>query len=414
MAARLGANAGEAVVHWRKVTELLAGERDVPEARALLGQARARLVYAAGRSAAPEEEVATLFAEARRELGDADSRDLALTLASYAIVRNAAGNVEEAHRLAAEALEMARRLDDPELLAAMLGCANIIYPAVEFPGEHARMVAEIERLCGTDPALGEDLIGFRVWTLASGNGIGALVRFGRGGEVEGLLAQMRSRVGGSHNSIEQVVLHAQCATVRAMRGDVSDALEHGRQALEWAMRSQNLAIRVIGHVARGRGLLAVGRLDEALEQLERAMVLAIDRAMYKGFVVGAGVPFLAETQLRRGDLEAARSTAERGIELARAMGYRHAEAVNLIALSRALIAAGDTAGAAATLTRASELATALDARDLPPRIEEARAELARHDHDHVGCERALHAAARMHRENGEEWLATQAEARIGR
>ena len=28
-------------------------------------------------------------------------------------------------------------------------------------------------------------------------------------------------------------------------------------------------------------------------------------------------------------------------------------------------------------------------------------------------ERALRAAARMHRENGEEWLATQAEARIG-
>ena len=62
---------------------------------------------------------------------------------------------------------------------------------------------------------------------------------------------------------------------------------------------------------------------------------------------------------------------------------------------------------------ASELATALDARDLLPRIEEARAELARHRNDAAGCERALRTAARLHRENGEEWLATQAEARIG-
>jgi hypothetical protein len=48
-AMQLGANAGESLFHWRKVTELLAGENAVPEARALMGQARARLVYAAGR-----------------------------------------------------------------------------------------------------------------------------------------------------------------------------------------------------------------------------------------------------------------------------------------------------------------------------------------------------------------------------
>ena len=117
IADRLGWNVGEAVVHWRKVTELLGEERDAPEARALLGQARARLVYAAGRNAVPEAEVAQLFAEARLELGDSDSRELAVTLATYAVVRNAAGHVEEAQRLIADALPMARRLDDPELIA---------------------------------------------------------------------------------------------------------------------------------------------------------------------------------------------------------------------------------------------------------------------------------------------------------
>jgi hypothetical protein len=42
-----------------------------------------------------------------------------------------------------------------------------------------------------------------------------------------------------------------------------------------------------------------------------------------------------------------------------------------------------------------------------------RAELAQRRGDRVACERALRTAARLHRENGEEWQATQAEARIG-
>jgi hypothetical protein len=95
------------------------------------------------------------------------------------------------------------------------------------------------------------------------------------------------------------------------------------------------------------------------------------------------------------------------------MGYRHAQATNQIALARVLVAGGDTSGAEALLARATDLAAAMDARDLPPLIEEARAELARRLGDDPACEHALRTAARLHRQNGEEGLATQAEARIG-
>lgn len=61
----------------------------------------------------------------------------------------------------------------------------------------------------------------------------------------------------------------------------------------------------------------------------------------------------------------------------------------------------------------TELAAALGARDLPPRIEEARAELARVRGDTAAAERALRAAAELHRANGDVWLAARAEARIG-
>ncbi len=411
-AARLGLNAGESIFHWRKVTELLAAESGTPEARALLGQARSRLVYAAGRSAAPEAEVATLFAEARRELGEADSRELAWTLATYGIVRNAAGNVEEARRLNAEALAMARRLEDLPLLAATLAAGIAITPASEFPEQCAQLITEVGSLSAKDPSLGEELLGFRPSAAANTASLFAHFRFGRGGEMEPLLAAWRSSVGDSRNAIDQVWLHNGFTSVRAARGDVNGALEHGRQTLEWAMQSQNLFIRVVGHSARGRGLLAAGRFDEALEYLEPALMLAVDRGVARGFAVAVCLPLLVEIQLRRGDIAAARAAAERGIEIARAMGYRHAEASNGISLARALVAGGDAAGAEATLASAAESASALNARDLLPRVEEARAEISRHRNDDAGCEHALRAAARLHRENGEEWLATQAEAKI--
>jgi adenylate cyclase len=412
-AARLGWSAGEAVFHWRKVTELLVQDCDAPEARALLGQARARLVYAAGRSGAPEDEVARLFAEARREFGDTDSRELAWAIASYAVVRNGAGDVAEAHRLAAEALEMARRLTDSALTAAILWANCVVYPSNEFPEESGRFAAEVERLCADHHSLGEEVVGIRPWAVVPFLGVPALLRCGRGGEVDAFLAEWCRRVGDGQNAFEQLVLHYNLTSAQAGRGDMSGALEHGRQALEWATRSQNQALRTLGHLARGRGLLSAGRFDEAVEQLEQAIALAVDRAMFKGLAASTGFPLLAETHLRRGDIDASRTAAERGVELARTLGYRHAETTSLIACARALLARGDLTGADATLTLASELATAMDARDLLPRLEEVRAELARSRHDEVGYERALRTAARLHRENGEEWLATQAEARIG-
>jgi len=227
------------------------------------------------------------------------------------------------------------------------------------------------------------------------------------------MARVRNLLGDSNNPIEQVSFHTRAGQLRALRGDPSGALEHGRQALEWGMKSQNLFIRSIAHSARGRGLLCAGRLDEALEQLEQARALAIDRAQGKHYAAEEGLPLLAKIQLRRGDIGAARAAAERGIELSRGMGYRHSEAKSGILLARTLVASGDSAGAESALALASELVTELDARDLLPLVEEARAELAHLRNDATGCERALHAAARMHRENGEEWLATQAEARFG-
>jgi hypothetical protein len=64
------------------------------------------------------------------------------------------------------------------------------------------------------------------------------------------------------------------------------------------------------------------------------------------------------------------------------------------------------------LAGVEEVARALGARDPLTSIKEARAEFAARRGDGEAAARAWREAARLHRENGEEWLATQAEARI--
>jgi class 3 adenylate cyclase len=412
-AERLGENAGESIFHWRKVIELLAVGHDSPEARALRGQARARLVYAAGRSGASEEEVAALFEAARSELGTADSRDLSLTLGLYGIVCNGAGRRAEARRLVDEAVAMGRRLVDREVLAATLANLCVVVNMTEAPEEVGRLIAEIEDLCAEEGALAAALFGSRPLVFARVLRSFQLTTQGRGSEQEPLLASVRTLLGDSQNALEQVLYHWASVNVRTSRGDTQAALEHGRQALEWAMRSKNLSTRALGHLARGHALRGAGRFDEAVEQLEQAKVIGIDGRVMRHLAPGI-LTGLAATELERGDAGTARRAAEYGIELSREMGLRHGEATCQVALARALVASQDSEAAEAALARAAQLAAATGARDLPPRLEEARAELAQLRGDTAGRERALRAVARLHRENGEEWLAAQAEASVER
>jgi len=406
---RLGQKAGEAVFHWRKVTELLE-EVDGPEARSLLGHARVRLAYSQSRSAGSQPDAAAQVTQAIRELGDADSAELAWALATLGTVRNGAGEVAEAQRLGAAALAMARRVGDPATLAATLFCNTIFHPGIEFPEENLGFVAEIDRICAEDTSYGEPLIGFRPWFTSFALAGYWLVRAGRGGEYEAHVAAARQRLGDSQNPVENVMMHMVLGRTRARRGDAEGVLEHGRQALELAAGLQNLTMQSVALITRGTGLLAAGRYDEAADHIERAIETGRTVALNNAALIS--LPLLAEIHLKRGDADAAIAAAQGGIELSQRIGYAHSEATSGLWLARAQIAAGDLANAETGIAVAADRAKALGARDLLPGIEEARAELARSRGDAAGCEHALRAAAHLHRENGDEWLASQAETRI--
>jgi hypothetical protein len=116
-AERLGASGvRETLFHWRKVTELLAGQAARPEARPLLALARRRLVYAAARSEVPEAEVVALFDAALAAIPEDDKVSRAQLFGVYALVRGSAGHREEALRLLEEALATIRPLGERGLV----------------------------------------------------------------------------------------------------------------------------------------------------------------------------------------------------------------------------------------------------------------------------------------------------------
>ena len=200
-AARLGLQAGESISHWRKVTELLGERGDQPEARAILARARARLVYAASRSGAPEEEVAALYEEARRGLGDSDSRDLAILIAEYGVIQNGAGKTREGQSLVTEAADMARRIGDLELQVFTLGMSSFVWAGSEFPAENGRIADEMDRLAANDPAIGASVLGYSWRSVATAQRILSARRLGQAAEEEALLERFRRFAGDSPQPI---------------------------------------------------------------------------------------------------------------------------------------------------------------------------------------------------------------------
>jgi ATP/maltotriose-dependent transcriptional regulator MalT len=333
-----------------------------------------------------------------------------LTLSSYSVLRSGAGALQESHRLAEEAVAMARRLDDPNVLAATLASSVLVHLSMDFPEKHAPIREEIDRLCAEEPSLGDELAGFRAWVVAACMSLMGLPRLGAGDRIDEGLLEARRRMEDDPQPMHRVMYHLAASHLQARRGDADGALEHGRQANDAGTKAQNLALQVLGGVARLHGLLAAGRYDEARQQFESTLPLSL-RHMRQSAAVWV-FPLLAELELREGNAEAAREAAERGIEMTQSMGFQYSEARNTLQLARAFVAGGKIERAEETLARVSELAATLEARDLPAHLEEARAELAARRGDPEAAARAWREAARRHRENGEEWLATQAEARI--
>ena len=414
-AERLGSSGvRETLFHWRKVTELLTGEPDGPEAQALLGRARPGLIYAAARSEVPESEVVALFDAALRAIPGDDSLSRAQVFAVYALTRVGAGHRDEALRLLDDALATARRLGDRDLLAETLSIGALVASCDEAPERVVEHFREIETICAGDPAIGGRLIGFSPLIIGCLQSQLALVQLGRAADAEAQLIRLREHVSASSSPIEWGMLHNSASTWLARRGDLAAAHEEARRAFEQSQRTSNPIMRASAHSSLAFVSERAGRHAEAERDLESAIRIALEGRV--SAISGVHqLHRLAMLRLAREDVAGARGAAQRALDFALEHQLGGAEAGSRVALARVLLAekvVKATRAAREEIDRAEVLARERGLHLTLAWIEQTRAEIATLEGDGAARERALREAARLYRACGDAWAAEQVEARI--
>ncbi|MET1073952.1 MAG: BTAD domain-containing putative transcriptional regulator [Umezawaea sp.] len=170
-----------------------------------------------------------------------------------------------------------------------------------------------------------------------------------------------------------------------------------RRGLEAAERLGNRRVLAMGHQLHGYACSAVGRLDESLEHLERALELAGERR-FEGHVRLC----LAGTRSLRGEKVLAAAHAVEAVEIFREVGDRVWEALALNAAGWASAELGDHARAAEYCTAGLVLAredgnrygeaAALDSLGLLAQASGAEADAIGHHREALGLYRGLGAA----------------------
>src|SRR5829696_1381577 len=367
--------------HWRKVRKLV--ETGLPESAETITlglTARIWTLRLAWRLGAPEEEAAAIFAggKALAERAE-DPRSLAMLTVAYAAIRGLTGHVEDWAELGSEALRLAERTGDRGLQLAVRPPPTY---ALFMLGRLREALAIIERgleLAAGHARLGADtlFVSPYAWSIMTRSFL--LAYLGRLSEAaDGLDGAMR--LARDQGDVEVLgYAHANRAWLARQSGEVESALPHAGQAVDIAERMGNAYARTQAYSCLAFAHVARGEFDEAVEAGEQSLAISRERR--------TGVQFepwtlatLAEAYLGRGYAPRARATAEQAVALARERHIRVLEPITLVSLTRVLLASEGTAARAeieAALSRALELAKAMEARSEEPLVHVELGELAR-------------------------------------
>jgi class 3 adenylate cyclase/tetratricopeptide (TPR) repeat protein len=307
--------------HCRRVITLLA---DLPESReTLMLELTSRIaLLEIGRLAGIEERVARdLFAEA--DLVAERLRDKAghaFLLTSYGRLCGLAGDVRRYLACAERATELAEGGDAvfgfemrSVLAHALLGVGRLALAR----GTAERALTEVARVAGLREALGHSTAPAfcRVWwALASAH-------LGRPAEAEASLQALLAEESGP--ALQALYgTHPFLCEVLRLRGDVPNALTHGRRGVEVAEEHGSVLARVEAAAFLGAAELAAGDLGAATSRLERALALARDQRTALWYEPGL-LATLADAKRAAGDRSGARAVIGEARELVdRGRGWR--------------------------------------------------------------------------------------------
>jgi class 3 adenylate cyclase len=368
----------EGARHCRRVGALLAPLPESRETLVLELTSRIALLEIGRLAGIDERESRAVFEEARgraERLGDRAGH--AFLLSSYGRLRGLAGDVGEYFACAERAAELAAASDDAVLAFEMSVVRAHAHLAVgrlrsarDLAGRALAAIAadrDLERALArsTAPAL------CRIWWALASAYLGDAA--GAQAALEELLADSEEgRLGALYGT------HGFLCEVLRLRGDLANALVHGRRAVELAAERGSPFSRVEATAFLGAAALAAGDLAGAARELETALVLAREHhaaLWYEPRLLAT----LAEARIAAGDLARARALLDeaRG-SVARGRGWRLCACDVAVAWARLLASEvpPDRAAVESALDAAAALAAELGAEPWRERVELERRRLA--------------------------------------
>jgi class 3 adenylate cyclase/tetratricopeptide (TPR) repeat protein len=397
-------NPDAAIVHWRRVRELLTRSPESRETLALGATACARILTQGWRAGLTDEEAERLFEEGK-DLATRceDLRLLALIHFGYGAAHGFAGGVRTYARHTAEALRLAEEAGDSDLqfmLQVALAYTRYLL------GQFREALTVTQQALEQPPQLGGSgvaVVGIHPYAFfLLFNGI-LPVTMGRLDEARLALDRATEFAREQDDTVSLVVALANNVSVARFGGSAErEALAHARQGVDTAERKGGSFSRVLALRELGIAHLLNRERSDAMAALERALELAHEHRT--GLQLEASVlAHLSSAQLGLGQTRRARETAERAISIAREQGTKEQECEAQLALARVLLqteGAGARGAIEEALARALALIEETEARSYAPFVHEERAELARLLGDQAERERELREAHRLYTEMG--------------
>jgi len=369
---------GEAVRHWRKVSELVEALPDSDEASALALAARlARLEY--GWRLGISEQEATAHYEAGRELAErsGDRVNLLRVTGAYANVRGVGGSVEEYGELAAEVDRLGVEIGDPALRMASLSVPAYAHWVLGRSAESLAIIEEGVALGAEDPTVGGGLalVCPYAWCLMMRGLLLSSMGYPEEGESSFERALGAAR---DHGDVEtEGWLHMTYVWLARTTGRGELALTHATQGYEIAERLGGAFSRVWALYYLGYARHMVGESSAAVTAIERSIELGREARTGLEFE-SQRLAALSEARLGAGDPGGALEAAEESVQLAHERGNESMLSFGYRALADALLDSeepGRVLAAQEALEKATTAAEATGLRAELPLIERTREKL---------------------------------------
>ncbi|MCZ6715302.1 MAG: AAA family ATPase [Deltaproteobacteria bacterium] len=388
----------ESTRHWLKVRALLDSIPASQETAGLGVEARAQILITGVRTGLPTEDADALLAEGK-ELAQrsGDPADRARLLLGYGTFGIYTGRIADAKAPLLEASQQADQTDDLDLALATRYFRLITGFFVGNLKHSIELADETLRLAAQDPRRPNHFIGYASIPAVTALRASLLSEMGVFAEARQDSERAVSLAGEYEDSGSLAMAHIFAARAAVGMGDAAEALTHGRRGVEIAERLGTPNMVGLAYTFFGAALLLSDRLEEAAQAFESVSTRGLS------FQSDISQPYIARTQLRRGNASGARATAEEAVGLTRQRGVIIQESESQLALAEVLLATegARSRGAVETaLARTAEIVDEINLHSRQPWIHVWRAELARLLGEDAAHTRELREAHRLFSEMG--------------